>query len=104
MHARSNTEGAGALTSNGKRGQAPQVLEELNGQACHSCGTRRYYLVLRMSARDEGAMLVARCSRCHGAREVLSEELLANDIEQTTRQWVVPNQSGPWKEVVSPLS
>ena len=60
-----------------------QVLKELEGRPCACCGTRQYYLVLRMKARGDGPTLAARCSRCHEGNWSLSEDRLARDIEQT---------------------
>jgi len=104
MRVQRETEAHTVLTPSEKRGRVSQVLKELNGQACHSCGTRRYYLVLRMSAHDEGGKLVARCSRCHCGRGYLSEELLSRDIDRTPGQWPTAHYPGPWKQVASQLS
>jgi hypothetical protein len=61
------------------------VLKELSGQACASCGARYYYLVLCVSARRHGVTVAARCSRCHASRQCLSEDQLVQDIDQAAR-------------------
>lgn len=59
-----------------------QVLKELEGRGCDSCGGRQYYLVLRVNARGGNPILISRCSRCHEGSRYLSEDRLARDIEQ----------------------
>ncbi len=61
------------------------ILKELSGQSCASCGARYYYLVLCVSARGHGVTVAARCSRCHASRPCLSEDQLVQDIDQAAR-------------------
>lgn len=64
---------------------SPDILKELRGQACDSCGAPDYYLVLCVSARDHEASLAARCRCCHEPKRSLSENRVAQDIEKAAR-------------------
>ncbi len=75
---------------NGQSLPSKRVLKQLDGGACASCGTRRYYLVLRVDARGGSPTVAARCSRCHEGNWRLSEERLVRDIERTSYGPVSP--------------
>jgi hypothetical protein len=64
---------------------SPDILKELRGQACDSCGAPDYYLVLCVSARGQEASLAARCSCCHEPKRSLSEGRVVQDIEKAAR-------------------
>lgn len=78
-------------SSTGARRREPHILDHLSGQACQSCGARRYYLVFRISGGGREAALSARCSHCHHKRAAFSEQQLARDIAHTpVHRYAVP--------------
>lgn len=89
---------AGSL--NGQPLLSPSILKELRGEACVSCGSPFYYLVLSVRARGHEASLAARCSCCHELKQSLSGDRVVQDIEGAAKHNPA-NSIGPRKRWTS---
>lgn len=74
-------ETRGGVAGKDSVNRSHRVVEKLSGEACGYCGARQYHLVFRV-IRGRGAVLAARCSRCHEQRDAFSLEQLTRDMER----------------------
>lgn len=55
-----------------------RIFDELGGESCRFCGCRQYRLLVRANARNTGASLMAKCSRC-------GNQIIGYSLDQLTQ-------------------